>query len=318
MVRLLALISLVLTTNVSADTPARHVLRWTRAPGAEACIDPQALRNAVDARLGRPVFTDTEQRAVSIEGNVRPTQHGWHVAITVHGPDQEPLGQRELEESAPDCRVLDEALVLMIALIVDPDAAMRDPQQAPPPPPPVPTPTPAPTPTPLPTEPWRVAVSANVSGGAALLPGATLGGALRVSIDAPVLPAIAFRVSLWPTDEQRRGDQGAEFLLLTGGAAICPRVWRLGLCGGVELGRMSGDGFGFDRSQQSAAFVTYITAEPHLAVTLTDRLDLEASIGAWIPLVRPRFVFEQAGEDIDLYQPAAVAFVGQLGLTLHF
>jgi hypothetical protein len=310
------------SSQAIADAPAPHVLRWTRAPGAEACTDSHALRARVAARLGRDVFIDDDQQAISIEGHVRPSERGWQVAISVRGPDAELIGQRELEEPSADCRELDDALALMIALIVDPDAAMRapappQPKAEPPPPPPPSLRPPIRAPSP-PSEPWRFTAAASFVVGASLLPGANAGAALHAAIDAPSLPPIVVRGSLWPSDQQRNGERGAQLWLVTGGLSICPRVWRFALCGGVELGRMAGDGFGFDRSQHSASFVSYVTLEPNLVVPITPRIDLLASIGAWFPLVRPRFVFEQNGQDIELYQPSLVALVTHLGLRLHF
>jgi hypothetical protein len=37
-----------------------------------------------------------------------------------------------------------------------------------------------------------------------------------------------------------------------------------------------------------------------------------------VPLIRPRFVVDQAGEPIELYQPPAVALVAQAGLAVRF
>jgi hypothetical protein len=300
---------------------ARHVLRWTRAPGADACIDAPALMAAVDTRLGRSVFAEQKDAAIVIEAHVRPIEQGWHVAISVRGSDGTLTGQRELEEPASDCRALDDALVLVLALIVDPDAAMRDPAPPPsPPPPPPPPPAPVPTPAPPPprAEPWRFEASASLIAGGLVVPGPSVGGALRVIVDPPRVPPIGVRGTLWREGDERDDARGVHVRLLTVGLAACPAVWRLALCGGIEVGRMAGAGFGFDRSQQSVAIVTYATIEPRLAVPLSSRFVLVGAIGAWIPLVRPRFVFEQAGEAMLQYQPPPVAIVGHVGLAMLF
>jgi hypothetical protein len=308
--------------RASADTEQRHVLRWTRAPGAETCIDAPALSAAVDARLGRSVFATTSEQAISIEGHVRPIENGWHVAFSVRAPDGSLLGQRELEQATSDCRALDNALVLVVALIVDPDAAMSEPPAPPPPvkpvPPPEPEPVTPPPPPPAPATPWRLGASLSLLGAELLLPGASIGGALGVRIDPPTLPAFVLRGTLWREDEKVDGARGGRFRLITAGVAMCPSVWRLLVCGGAELGRMAGEGFGFDRSQRSAAIVAYATVEPQLRVDLTSRLAVTAAIGLWIPLVRPRFVFDQAGTPVLVYQPSVAAGVGQAGLTVRF
>ncbi|MBA3500509.1 MAG: hypothetical protein H0T65_09060 [Deltaproteobacteria bacterium] len=310
---------LLLHRAAHADS-ARHVLLWTRAPAADACIDAPTLMAAVDARLGRSVFTEQKDAAIVIEAHVRPIERGWHVAISVRGSDGTLTGQRELEEPAADCRALDDALVLVLALIVDPDAAMRDSPPPPPPslPPPPPAPVLAPVSPPTPAAPWRFEASVSLIGGGLVIPGPSVGGALRVIVDPPRVPPIGLRGTFWREGDERDDARGVHVRLLTVGLAVCPAVWRLALCGGIEVGRMAGTGFGFDRSQQSVAIVTYATIEPRLAVPLSSRFTLVGAIGAWIPLVRPRFVFEQAGTAMLQYQPPPVAVVGHVGLAMLF
>lgn len=308
--------------DATADSSARHTLSWTRAPGAEGCIDADALAAAVDARLGRTAFKVADERTIRIEAHVRPFERGWHVAISVRAPDGESLGQRELEERGADCRVLDDVLVLVLALIIDPDAAMREPAPPPPIPPPIPPPPPPapkpPEPTRPPEVPWAFGASGSVIAAGALLPGAAVGGALRFELDPPGLPRLAVRGSVWWEDERRAGAQGARFGLVTTGLSACPALGLLEICGGLEVGRMAAEGFGFDRSQQSASAVLYVVVEPQLRVPLATRLALIASIGTWIPLVRPRFVFDQAGQAVLLHQPSPAALVGHVGLALRF
>jgi hypothetical protein len=92
----------------------------------------------------------------------------------------------------------------------------------------------------------------------------------------------------------------------------------LATCAGLDLGRLAGNGFGFDRSQHASAVVAYLTIEPTVAVDLTPWLALSATLGAWVPLVRPRFVYDQAGMSVLLYQPPAIALVGLAGVTVRF
>jgi hypothetical protein len=288
----------------------------TRAPGAEACIDARALSSAVELRLGRAVFT-TDAPEVIIEAHVRPANTGWHAAIAIRGADGTSIGQRELEEPAPDCRALDDALVLVVALTIDPDAAMRAPPASPPPPRPPPPPPPPPAITAV-AEPWRFGAAASLAVAGGLLPGAALGGAIGVTVDAPRVPPLELRGTLWRESERRDQDRGGAFGLATVAATVCPAVWRFALCGGAAVGRMTGTGFGFDRSQEAQAVVLAALVEPRLAVAVTPRVELTAGVGAWIPLVRPRFVFDQAGEPLPVYQPLRVAVIGQIGVAVHF
>ena len=304
-----------------ADGSARHALRWTRGPGAEACIDAPALIAAVETRLGYHVFGETDA-AVIIEAHVQPKATGWHVAIAVRRDDGTLIGMRELDERLPDCRVLDDALVLMIALIVDPDAATRAPAPNVPPAAPI-APLPPPrVPISRPSPPWLFEASAGIATAGLLLPGASVGATACFSIDAPGLPAVLIRGTWWLEDELRDRNQGSSLNLVTGGVAVRVPVPVSGnlfsVSAGIELGRMAGDGFGFDRSDHASAMVAYLTVEPTITVKLAPRLRLSAMVGAWVPLVRPRFVYDEAGQTMLLYQPAPVAFVGQAGLAVPF
>ena len=110
---------------------------------------------------------------------------------------------------------------------------------------------------------------------------------------------------------------------MTAGVTICPRVFRRGAvvvaaCGGAETGRVSARGFGFDRSQSSTTTVGHVVIEPRLEVQLNRRLAVEAGVGLWIPIVRPRFTFDQGGMPVVLYQPPGVSLIGHVGIGLHF
>ena len=296
--RWLSIIALVaIARDAPAETP-RHALRWTRAPGAETCIDAEALSIAVEARLGRAVFVRTEQPAVIIEAHVSP---GWRVAIAVRGADGSAIGERVLDEAAADCHALDDALVLVIALIIDPNAALREPP-----------------PAPTPREPWRFRVGASLLGAAGVLPGAAFGAGVRVAIDAPMLPVIEARGTWSPTDETIDGGQGGRFTRMSAALAIRPTIWRLDLGLGFELARITGTGIGFDRVQNATALIPAIAIDPALVVAITERVSFRIGALVWIPLVRPRFTFEQAGQAVPVYQPAPVGAALHAGADLHF
>ncbi len=287
--------------------PARHVLRWTRAPGAQSCIDAAALRIAVEARLRRRVFVDADVAPVVIEAHIAPASAGWHVAIAVRDGAGAALGARELDDPAPECRSVDDALALIIALIVDPDAATR---AAPP--------TPAPA-----AAPWQFGLAANGTAAAGLLPGAAFGGALAVTFDAPRIPPGVVRATLWREDEAASAQVGARFDLATASVALCPRVWGrdaidVATCGGGEAGRVSARGFGFDLSQRTTTLVGHVLIEPRLEVRLGRTLTIDAGLGLRVPIVRPRFTYDQGGMAVLLYQAPALAVVGHAGMGLHF
>ena len=273
-----------------ADAP-RHALRWTRAPGAESCIAADALAGAVEARLGRRVFTRTEQPAVIIDARVSPR---WHVAVAVGGADGSSIGERVLDEPAAECHALDDALVLVLALIIDPDAASRPP--------------------PVPGEPWQFDAGASLLGAAGLLPGAALGGGVQLGVDPPALPAIEIHGAGWLADETT----GGRFSLVSAGLAVRVPTWKLETLVGVELARLAGTGVGLDHVQHASAVIPAIAVEPRLAVAITPRVSFTAGIALWLPLERPRFTFQQAGMDVLVFQPAPLAGIVRVSVDLHF
>jgi hypothetical protein len=279
-----------------ADAP-RHALRLTRAPGAESCIDAGSLAAAVEARLGRTVFTRTEPPAVIIDAQASP---GWHVAIAVRGADGTAIGERVLDDPATNCRALDDALVLVIALIIDPEAAMREPS------------------SPQAREPWRVDAGASLLGAAGLLPGAGFGGGVHVGVDPPALPAFEIHGTAWLGDETRDQGRGGRFSLLAAGLAVRVPTWKLETLVGVELARMAGSGIGFDRVQDASAVIPALAVEPRIVLARAQRVSFSAGLVVWIPLLRPRFTFEQAGMDVVVYQPAPLAGIAHVSADLRF
>jgi hypothetical protein len=100
----------------TADMPSVR-LEWT-APAE--CIDGPALAAAVSGQLGRPAFSPDENAELVARGHVEIGGSGRHraeVALSTRGG--EPLGVRTLESDNSDCRSLDEALAVMLALILN-------------------------------------------------------------------------------------------------------------------------------------------------------------------------------------------------------
>jgi len=219
----------------------------------------------------------------------------------VRNADGTAIGERVLDERATDCRALDDALVLVISLIIDPNAALRE--------------SPAPAP---PREPWHVGFGVSALGAGGILPGASIGGALRVSIDAPRLPVIELDGTWWRPDDTSDRGQGGRFTLLTGGVAVRIPLWKLDTGFGFQLGRMTGTGIGFDRVQDAHAVVPIVTIDPTVVIPVGPRVSFNAGLSLWLPLVRPRFTFEQAGQDVEVYQPGVIGGVVHAGAGVRF
>jgi hypothetical protein len=114
---------LLLAPPVSAgDTVTRATLSWVRLPGAEACIAAPALAEAVEERLGHPVFSPASKATLSLEGWIEPAQRplSWRAIVTVADASGKVLGSREILSAAASCEEIVAPLSLGIALMIDP------------------------------------------------------------------------------------------------------------------------------------------------------------------------------------------------------
>lgn len=104
----------------STDAPA---LNWVRLKGAESCISPQELAVKVEQRLGRDVFVSSAAAEFALEGYIRPVKgKGWAAQLLVTNREGEILGSRELTSDRAECSTLDDALALVIAVTLYPQA----------------------------------------------------------------------------------------------------------------------------------------------------------------------------------------------------
>jgi hypothetical protein len=104
------------------QAPALH---WTRAPGAEGCIDPASLALRVEQFTG-PVLARPSGARRHIEGHIEPRAGGgYHARITVARGTEVPSGERVLDHASADCRALDGALSFVIAILIDPELSLE-------------------------------------------------------------------------------------------------------------------------------------------------------------------------------------------------
>jgi hypothetical protein len=148
--------------SAPATAPPTYALSWVRAEGAEECPTGRVLAAEVERRLGRAVFDAAAERSLEIE----VTRFGktYRSDVFVRDAAGRALGHRSLQSDEPGCNALVNATALAVALVIDPEAAAREPAPsqgvaafdapaaAPPPAPPAPPVTPAPAPVPAPVE----------------------------------------------------------------------------------------------------------------------------------------------------------------------
>jgi hypothetical protein len=131
MLRRASLVALVLSAGVArAEQPAppaapSYALSWVRAEGAEGCPSGRTLIAEVERRLGRPVFHADAERAFEIE--VTRFNGTYRSDVFLRDADGRALGHRTLQSDEPGCEALVGATALAVALVIDPEAAAREP-----------------------------------------------------------------------------------------------------------------------------------------------------------------------------------------------
>lgn len=309
--------------------PAAHELHWTRGPGAEQCIDQASLGAAVEVRLGRPLHAGDGPIDRVIEGRVDPiATGGYRVRISVEDDQRASVGERELVDPSADCRDLDDKLVLVIALIVDPDRGAGLPG-SPTPPPPTPEPAAATPAKQVPTigrtvEPPRASVVLGASGETVIgvVPGLDVLGQLSLTVDPASLPAIAISLGKWADAQQVVAAGGVRFTAISAGASVCPglgtyRGIKTMICLGGEVVRLGASGFDFDANDQRTEWIIDVTGEVGVTIPIRGRWSATAGIGSWLQLDRPRFVYTDGSSTRAIFQSSVVAGVGRIGLGVR-
>jgi hypothetical protein len=101
-------------------------LSFVRADNAADCIARPAIEREVTRRMGRDPFVGPARQW--IEGVVESRGGYYEVQLFERDADGKTLGMRRLREGATDCHKLDDAVVLAIALIIDPTAQLASAQ----------------------------------------------------------------------------------------------------------------------------------------------------------------------------------------------
>ena len=106
------------------ETAERFQLRWVREGGAESCVSGVALARLLEQTLGVQQATPGTPK-VLLEGRARsaPGPLRFSVAIDVRDAQSGDLiGERELTTSDVKCSALTPALLLVLAMSIDPEA----------------------------------------------------------------------------------------------------------------------------------------------------------------------------------------------------
>jgi hypothetical protein len=292
-----------------------------RLEGAGSCIDAAELEARVQRRLGTDPFDPRAKR--SIEGVARRTGNVWRAQIAVRArPEDANPPLRELESAAADCESLSNAVVLAVALAVDPAAAFSDAAAKASPPA---------TPVEQPKAPAESAVAASEAalagraelalvGQVGLLPQASFGVGLGVGAILTQRFELGLRARAFPQVEVS-GDPSYAVGLAALNLELCAlarpaATVDLRACGGPTLGLLQAAVLAGDRTQpgQRASLAAELGLDA--AFALTRALALQLGVRAAVPLTRYRFTLE--GSDDALFVQSALAGMAHIGLELRF
>lgn len=339
-------LALTAAPAAAGETPRSSSLTWFRQAGAETCAGPRELAQAVDRQLGGAVLVSAAQADVLIDGKIEPIRsgQGFRAHLTLTDPGGVVLGTRDLESPSRDCHALDEQLALVIALLIDPDAALGPTSTspsapsssspiaapiAPPPssPPPrlrpAPPVTPAIPPPPAPSPPWRQSIGLGAVVAAGLLPGVGAGLSLRAEVTPPWFVPIELGGVVWGSARAESAGRGADLSLSWGVLSLCPLTWegaltRLRGCAGAAVGALRAQGFGFASSSTREDVVAELVLGARVTRRLVGPLQVGLGLALLAPLQRARvFSVDASGTEHDIFLAAAVAGMldGEIGLA---
>jgi hypothetical protein len=309
----------------NAEPERTSSLGWVRLPGAESCLGPRALAEAVERRLRRHVVISAAHADVAVEGWVERRANGWHAVIHLVDAHGAPLGTRELTREDASCSALNDDLELAIALMIDP-AAVLGPLPLPPAPPPrvliqtvlVPIAPPAPP------VPWSGSLEVGPVLVLGVLPGVGGGLALRGLVTPPRLFAFELGGAVYLPDNASASASGARFTLASGFVSACPIAGATGgtrvlACAGLEVGTLRVGGFGFDLRETRERLVVNAAARGRLRQRLVGPLAASAGAAVLVPFVRDTFFFDDGkGSEREVFRMAPVGAGFDLSIGIEF
>jgi hypothetical protein len=327
------LLAFVCASPAHAESSESFRFSWVRGEGAGTCPDGRALAARVSERLGRNPFSDAAEQ--SIEGGVVARDGRFHAELRVRDAGGVARGSRELAANGPDCAELAEAVVLAVALTIDPNAAlggMPTPPAAPPapvePPPPAPPALPScpavrcPPPEPCRQKPCpppsglRAAVAARAVVAFGVLPGVAPGAAVFGELGGERLRA-SLGMRYLPETTTDDGLYGFGLTTATLGAVIASPVasaLELSLLAEVEVGAIHAVVYELEPVDPGDRPWVAGAVGPRLGFAGPSPLRLEAGGALVVPFIRPSF--EVRGVAEPAFQSAPVAVLGYLGVGL--
>ncbi len=343
---LLTLVSLAGATRAARAEPADAALSppFTLSYHAppDRCPDADAFLGAIRARTERArIAAPGDETAVAFSVRITTGPAGRVVGrLEIREPDG--MRQERSVESAT-CNEVAQALALVGALYLDPDA-IAGPAPPPPPPPPArssPPPRPPPTATsPRPNVPRTPETAArrafDIGGG---IGGGLLGG---IGPSAAPLGRVFGEMALegeaidrslsWARPSARLSIEAAtssgdvvagsqRYVLAAGTLRLCPvdvavvPAFHLGPCAAVQAGAHRGTSQGVPNARDQDKPWIAPVASVHASLSLAKTLSVELEGGLSFPLVKTRFFL---GPDVTLFRAPVVAATATAAVTAWF
>jgi hypothetical protein len=287
--------------------PPAIEIAWNRAPGGETCIDRQDLVDKVEATVGHRTFVPAGRGDTTVRGTVGPDPagRGWLAVVEARRAGAAAF-RRELALNAFDCRQLDEAMVLVVALMVD----SAEPE--------------APALT-IPVAPPSAAVSIgpDVAFALGMLPGVAAGVGLASDATIPPLWPVALWANAWPLSQTLQDGSGGQLGAWTIGMGLCPLTharagWAAFGCAGATGGAIYSNGIGLDVARSRVRPYAQAELRAGLRVRMGGPLFARFELGAAVPVARDRYQYTQADGTVhQVFEAAAVIPLGHVGLEVR-
>ncbi|MDB4988621.1 MAG: hypothetical protein JWN04_3799 [Myxococcaceae bacterium] len=268
------------------------------------CPSGRSLQSDVEELEGQPVFTEHAADAlVLVRGSIEDLTTGVHVQIEAHAADGALLGTRELRAPAGDCASLRRALSLVLILLIDREEQLEV----------------------RPSARRRVLhVGAELGMLSGALPRATPGVALAFGAEVSSRLRLRADASYWlPVAIESAHGVGAAIGALGLGLALCPRLSRdargfgVWLCAGTQLGGLSAVPHQLHGPQRQTRLLAEALVELKWSVRIHGRGSLEASVGPFVSLSRPRFSYlGHEAQSVSVYRPSALGAILRLAIII--
>lgn len=291
-------------TSASAETDA-HAEEPIRVAYDvhPSCPNAEAFLGQVSARTSRFRVAAEGETARVFTVTVEPRGSRSAGRLEIRDADGTTAERRV---SAPDCSAVISGLALIVAVAIDPQAAMAtepEPEPEPrPPPPPTPLPARDARPKPHPARPFAFAVGANALATTGVAPVMAFGGALFVQTSYASAGWLSPTLRAGGLHAQSGGEPAprgaARYALTAAELEGCPATIALGShvalfpCAVAQGGRVWGRSAEIRQPKSSAAPWVSVGLSARLAARLSDRIVVEVAARSMVSVLRTTFVLD--------------------------